>query len=201
MGEYGDHFRSIDSSPHDDTINDDEILNSLKRILNHPTFRSSPQLTAFFDYVVSEEIAGRGDKIKAYTVAVDALGREESFDPSSDAVIRVVANRLRQTLERVYLEMGDQVPIRINMVKGSYRPVFVRNAVSASANDNLPLPPKPVERHANQAIEHARRYQLIITFLLVMLAVMIAYVVWDLGLDAAGNSGGISATFVRSVSL
>ena len=104
--------------------NSADILLSLDTILETPTFRSSPQLSSFLLHVVREELAGRGDLIKAYTVAVDGLGRPESFDPSKDPSIRVLATRLRRTLNTVY-ERGDlDVSVRIRLIKGSYRPRF-----------------------------------------------------------------------------
>ena len=138
------------------------------------------QLPAFLGYVVKEELAGRGDKIKAYTVAVDALERPESFDPSTDPVIRVIANRLRKALDGVYASEDIEIPVRIELVRGSYRPVFRRmkrpankpakhNTDQAVPDDALPAPARP-----------SRRYLLVISVLSVLLALALGYIGWHL---------------------
>ncbi len=149
---------------------------SLDNILKHPAFRSSPQLSAFLYYVVNEEIAGRGEAIKAYTVAVDALGRPDSFDPSSDPVIRVVANRLRKALDRVYQDENDAIPIRIRLVQGSYRPIFTLNGQTDTAKPEKSSEPTSPPRALYTST--TLRYHLIIGFLLVLLMIAIAYIIW-----------------------
>jgi len=133
------------------------------------------QLSAFLNYVVREELAGRGNKIKAYTVAVDALGRPETFDASSDPVIRVVANRLRHALNRFNAEPAVDLPVRIKLVKGSYRPVFTTGDVEVEAadTDEVLIAPNPSSR--------TRRCRQIITVLSILLVLALTYMVWDLG--------------------
>ena len=45
---------------------------------------------------------GNKSRIKAYTVAVDALGKPDTFDPQNDPVVRVLAGRLRSSLSGYY---------------------------------------------------------------------------------------------------
>ena len=65
-------------------------------------FRGSPQLVAFLRYVVEATLRGEHDRIKGYTIAVEALGRAEDFDPQSDPIVRVEATRLRRAINRYY---------------------------------------------------------------------------------------------------
>jgi adenylate cyclase len=51
--------------------------------------------------------------------------RDESFDPQTDPVVRLEARRLRRELERYYLTAGSDDPIRVNIPKGAYEPVFM----------------------------------------------------------------------------
>lgn len=101
-----------------------EILDALNSILESPRFRSSENLQKFLRYVVHEELDGRGGSIKAYTIAIDALGRPASFDPQSDPSIRVEAGRLRNMLAAYYATDGINDKIRIELPKGGYRPQF-----------------------------------------------------------------------------
>ena len=81
---------------------------------------------AFLRFIVEETLAGRGDRIKAYTIATSVLGRDEAFDPQSDPIVRIEASRLRRSLERYYLIAGQDDPIRIDIPKGGYVPSFQR---------------------------------------------------------------------------
>ncbi|MEE9332507.1 MAG: hypothetical protein V3U65_00255 [Granulosicoccaceae bacterium] len=100
------------------------IHGALSNILSDEKFLASPQMSAFLTYVVQETMAGNADRIKAYTVAVDALGKPASFDPQSDPSVRVLANRLRASLKNYYASNPEQA-LFIKLYTGSYVPHFV----------------------------------------------------------------------------
>ena len=116
----------------------EEIRSQLERVLSSPKFVSSERLTDFLRFVVEETLAGRAGKIKQYTVAVEALGYDSDFDPQADPVVRMQARRLRRALDQYYDEPGDADPVRINISKGSYVPVFSHQQASSQAPDPGP---------------------------------------------------------------
>jgi hypothetical protein len=105
-----------------------EILDHLEDICATDDFRRSSRCSRFLRYVVGETLAGRSDRIKAYSIAVSILGRDETFDPQVDPVVRIEASQLRRRLERYYLTGGAGSSIRIDLPKGSYVPSFNRTA-------------------------------------------------------------------------
>ena len=78
----------------------EEIYRQLDRICASRAFRGSLRLTRFLRFTVETALVGKSDTIKAYTIAVEALGRDANFDPQSDPIVRVEAGRLRQALAR-----------------------------------------------------------------------------------------------------
>lgn len=102
----------------------DEVRSAMRRILASDPFRSAPQLSAFLNFVVSRTIEGRAAEIKGYTIATEALGRDASFDPQSDPIVRVEAMRLRRALDAYYQGAGAGDPVRIELPRGAYVPVF-----------------------------------------------------------------------------
>jgi hypothetical protein len=104
---------------------------ALDRILASEGFRTSPQLGAFLRYVVEATLAGRAASIKGYTIGVEALGRDASFDPQVDPIVRVEATRLRRAMERYYAGAGVDDPIIIDLPRGSYVPTFTRRDTAA----------------------------------------------------------------------
>jgi TolB-like protein len=105
------------------------IRAALARVTASRAFAHSPQLARFLTYVVDEMLAGHGQRIKAYTIATDALGREPSFDPQNDPIVRVEAGRLRQALDNYYASDGRNDNILIELPRGTYVPNFRRRAL------------------------------------------------------------------------
>ena len=96
----------------------------LERILDSADFDATDRAHRFLRHVVEETLSGRGDRIKAYSIAVEVFGRDASFDPQSDPIVRIEAGHLRRALERYYLTSGVSDPILITIPKGGYVPVF-----------------------------------------------------------------------------
>jgi adenylate cyclase len=97
----------------------------LQRVVVSRDFMPSERKRRFLKYVVQETLAGRADRIKAYTIAVDVFDRDPSFDPLADPVVRIEAGRLRRCLEHYYLAEGTADRIRITIPKGGYVPQFI----------------------------------------------------------------------------
>ena len=118
----------------------DLVRNALQHILASPTIGATERMRQFLNYVVEETLAGRADRIKAYTIATSVFGRNENFDPQVDSIVRLEAGRLRRTLERYYFTGGHDDPVRIQIPLGSYVPTFVGREASMSE----PVPASPV---------------------------------------------------------
>ena len=59
-------------------------------------------------------------------IGVQVFGKEDSFDPRTDPIVRVQARRLRAKLVRYYREEGRADELIIELPKGGYAPVFKR---------------------------------------------------------------------------
>jgi tetratricopeptide (TPR) repeat protein len=104
----------------------DEIRATVGRMIVSEAFGRSPQLGAFLRFVVEAVLQGKSDRIKGYTIGVEVLRRDVSFDPQSDPIVRVEATRLRRTLERYYAGPGADDQVVIDLPRGSYVPTFQR---------------------------------------------------------------------------
>jgi serine/threonine-protein kinase len=103
---------------------DKSALQQLERILGSATFRQVDRLKRFLSFIVTEAAEGRADQLKEYVIGVHVFGKESSFDPRADPIVRVQARRLRTRLVRYYREEGGADPIVIELPKGGYAPVF-----------------------------------------------------------------------------
>lgn len=107
--------------PHTDL---ETIQEELLRILAYPNFDASERNRNFLRHVVEETLAGRADRIKAYSIATSVFGRSADFDPQVDSIVRLEAGRLRRSLEHYYLTVGRMNAVRITIPRGAYVPVF-----------------------------------------------------------------------------
>ena len=118
----------------------DAVREHLERVLRAEKFEASERNRRFLRHVVEEALAGRANRIKAYSIATVALGRGEDFDPQIDPIVRIEAHRLRRALAYYYMTAGKEDRIRIDIPKGSYVPAFV------SVDDADPGPGPVVEK-------------------------------------------------------
>lgn len=129
---------------------DAEILAQLDRIRLSAEFDAPERDRKFLTYVIEETIAGRGDRIKAYSIATEVFGRDSSFDPQTDPAVRIEAGRIRRALERYYLVAGRTDPIVISIPKGAYVPTFDRrletwlpsHAETSQSSEQKPAAPR-----------------------------------------------------------
>src|SRR5512141_2097345 len=103
---------------------DDKALGQLNRILSSKAFRQADRLKRFLSFVVAETLSGRSDRLKEFAVGVEVFGKDTSFDPRNDPIVRVQARRLRAPLARYYREEGQEDELVIEMPKGGYAPSF-----------------------------------------------------------------------------
>ncbi len=113
----------------------DEVRTQVERLLATEAFSRSDSLSRFLRFVVEETLAGKGKQLKARTIAIKALDRDNDFDPQKDPIVRIQAGRLRRLLEEYYEEGGVPDPIHIELPKGRYEPTFSRVNESLTTTD------------------------------------------------------------------
>jgi hypothetical protein len=122
----------------------EEAQGALHRMLESDVLRGSPQLAAFLRYVVETTLRGEADRIKGYTIAIEALGRDETFDPQTDPIVRVEAARLRRAINRYYEGPGSHESLKIELPLGSYVPVFRHVTPAPHGAEAAPPPARQI---------------------------------------------------------
>ncbi|RWP27986.1 hypothetical protein [Mesorhizobium sp.] len=115
------------------------VRETLERLLASETFGRSERARKLLRYLVEREQAGEADKLKGFSIAMDVFGKDGDFDPSTDAVVRVQAGRLRELLQHYFANEGVAEPIRIAIPRGGYVPSYELNAI------RLPVEPASAE--------------------------------------------------------
>ena len=101
---------------------DSAVLEELKRVLASATFRGSDHSRSLLSFVVTEALAGRGDRLSA--ILVGRGGTQPGEAPTlaglsscpGDAAAQVAAHR----------NAGERTenPVRIELPPGGYTPIF-----------------------------------------------------------------------------
>jgi len=132
------------------------VRETLERLLASETFGRSERARKLIRYLVEREQAGEADRLKGFSIAMDVFGKDGDFDPSTDAVVRVQAGRLRELLQQYFANEGIAEPVRIAIPRGGYVPAYELNAIRlpevAKPAEQAPAAAAPAE-HPNTADE------------------------------------------------
>lgn len=114
----------------------------MDRIVRSGSFVGSPRRQRFLEYIVHETLAGRGGRLKGYTVALEVFGRPDTFNPNPNPLVRIEAGRLREKLHFYYETDGLADPVHIKLPRGGYKPHFaLRNSTNGSVRSALNAQP------------------------------------------------------------
>ena len=101
-----------------------ERTRQIHLILASRSFRSSPLLQKFLEFIISESSEGRQKELSEYAIATQVFGRPANFDPASDTIVRTQAYRLRSKLKEYYEGEGKKELVIVEVPKGHYVPTF-----------------------------------------------------------------------------
>lgn len=122
----------------DPSITEDEIRAQLDRMVRSRDFPATERNRRFLQFVVVRALAGEHERINAYSIGTQVFGRPETFDAVLDPIVRIEAGKLRRDIETYHLKSGKHDAVRIEMPKGGYRPVFVRQESEPAAVGAVP---------------------------------------------------------------
>src|ERR1044071_4416587 len=101
-----------------------EIQAQLARILGSRCFEQAGRSSKFLRFAAEQTLAGQGERLKGYTVAVEVFGRPADFDAQNDPLVRVEAGRRRRRLAEYYAGEGRRDELRVDLPRGGYAVVW-----------------------------------------------------------------------------
>jgi hypothetical protein len=109
-----------------------EVRAQIERILNSQCLHGSDVLCRLLSYLAEASLNGEAQRLKEYVVGVDGLGKPATYDPRTDASVRVNAGKLRQKLQDYYRSEGVEDSILVEFPKGGFQLAFEDRKGSAS---------------------------------------------------------------------
>ena len=129
----------LSNSPREERVDADDIRAELERVLSSNTFARSERARGMLRYIVEQDLSGKADLLKGFSIAQDVFGKSDDFDPAMDAVVRVQAGRLRDQLTTYYESEGSGNAVKIKVPRGTYVPVYERVAIGDDAEPSETL--------------------------------------------------------------
>jgi tetratricopeptide (TPR) repeat protein len=120
------------------------VREELERVVASEDFDASRRSRDLLRFVVEETLLGRGVALTQALIATRVFDRREDFDALVDPIVRIQAGRLRRSLERYYLLSGGGDPLRIELPRGTYVPVFRTLAEREPASIRQPDAPSAI---------------------------------------------------------
>ncbi|MGV1862579.1 tetratricopeptide repeat protein [Rhizobium rhizogenes] len=111
------------------SITDEEARSEFERLLLDSRFHATERSRLILSYLAERHFSGHEDAVKAYTIAIDVLGRPSNFDASTDPIVRIEISRLRSFLDQYY-EAYKGSGVAIDIPTGRYVVRFSRCHVS-----------------------------------------------------------------------
>jgi hypothetical protein len=157
-----------------ESINKEEVCQTLARVLKSKYFVNAHKKRQFLSVVCDFYLNDRAHELNEYLLAYDVFGRDNSYNPSTDPIVRVVAHEIRKKLESYYQNEGAADEIRMELPAGSYQPVFQRHQLPVVVEE-IKKSELPVETKIEAAPD--RRNINIVVMSLVCLALAAAVIV------------------------
>ncbi len=97
----------------------------LNWLLTSGVLGRSSNLARMLTFVCEKHFLGEDDQVTEHSIATEALGRRDDFDPQNDTIVRVTAHSLRKRLQEIYQTEGAHRQVHIQIPLGNYMPSFV----------------------------------------------------------------------------
>lgn len=130
--------------PENPEITEQEVRDEVERILGSRTLHAKETLRSLLSYLVDKTLEGSAERLKEYTIGIEAFGKPATYDPQEDASVRVQIGRLRQKLEEYYRMEGAQDPLLIELPKRQFALSFQKQTpagIDAPARERETVPP------------------------------------------------------------
>jgi hypothetical protein len=119
-------------------IGADEIQAQLDRLIRSKTFETSEVHRRLLQYLAEKTIRGEADRLKEYTIGLEAFGKPSTYDPRQDSIVRLQVGRLRQKLSSYYQTEAADDHLVISLPKGAFKLNFQTvDSKSAPAHASL----------------------------------------------------------------
>jgi hypothetical protein len=171
--------RASQVSGHSQVPTHAEIRQAMDRLLINKRFANAPMKRRFLQLICKAYLDGRADELNEYMIGCEVFGRNNSYNPALDPIVRVGAHELRKKLESYYKNEGKNDEILLDVPVGSYIPVFTRRTRPPEMSDPPKADlPEPIPLAGSSKLRPA--FYRIGALFLISIVVALVYFNWEL---------------------
>jgi hypothetical protein len=116
----------------DDRISQGEKREVVDLILKSRGFQRAPKLREFLRYICEPALASdETPLVREQDIGKAVYQRADDYNPAEDNIVRVEARNLRRKLDEFFATEGKDLPIRLQIPRGGYAPIFEKQAPAA----------------------------------------------------------------------
>ena len=156
--------------PTSKSISAEDVRDALERILRSKYFVNAHKKKQFLQVICDFYLEGRARELNEHILGYNVFGRDSTYNPSADPIVRVFAHEIRKKLDAYYADEGANDPIHLEIPAGSYQPAFKLHLPEPSAESSEALLPPQSESQVKPARGWSRSFRLTIGFALLCLA-------------------------------
>ena len=122
------------------------------RIAASKGLSKSDLLPRFLLFICERTLTGNSHEISEQRIGTQIFNRPLDYNPGEDNIVRSYARLLRKRLDEYFLQQGSHEPLRIEIPRGGYVPVFGPSTTSSVAET-------PFENFGNEQVEDEQEPQ------------------------------------------
>lgn len=122
----------------------------IERVAASEQFSRSTRLRDFLLYVGKRSLKEGCPDIHEQEIGIKVFGRSDSYDRSSDNIVRVNATELRKRIESYFESAGPSEPLIFEIPRGGYR-LFFRRRPAEAQEEPAPAQSGPAQEPAHEA--------------------------------------------------
>jgi TolB-like protein/Tfp pilus assembly protein PilF len=159
---------------------DKAVREHLEQVLASPGFTAADRRKRLLRFLIDRALADDGASLKESVIAIEVFDCAPGYDPKLDSSVRVEMGRLRSRLVEYYAGAGAGAAVRIEIPRGSYRPVFT---FADSPDEAAPLPEPSTARFSWRPV----------AIIAGSLALAVAcFAVWKIGARGTDTPGSVA---------
>jgi len=164
---------------------------AVRSIVASKHFLKAPLLSSFLLYVSQCAVDEGMVRISEYEIGITVFQRDGTFDPRQDNIVRTYARHLRSRLRDYYGQEGQNDPIRVELPKGTYVPVFHRVQSLLSEVDQTGTSPQQAEPVQLRSLVQPGKPTLLISTAAVLFLVAYSAGLWRLAAHTTSPAGEV----------
>src|SRR4051794_5171240 len=98
----------------------ESVRAQIDRLIQSKAFETSEVHRRLLQYLAEKSLTGEAERLKEYTIGLEAFAKPPSYDPKHDSIVRLQVGRVRQKLAAYYQTEAAGDAVLVSRPKGAF---------------------------------------------------------------------------------